>query len=144
MTFPIALERGTKYGDHLERRLRWWESEREIKPSTLASYRESADLYLRPAFGHMQVADLRDSDFRDPAAAMRKINRPETDADGSDLLRRLLAARATRDGRRYSTRPLTDARIRRHGGGAARPSPGPVPRLAARRSHDATRRWPAA
>ena len=44
---------------------------------------------------------------------MRLINRPEADADGSDLLRRLLAARATRDGARYSTRPLTDARIKR-------------------------------
>lgn len=29
------------------------------------------------------------------------------------MLRRLLGARATREGRRYSTRPLTDARIRR-------------------------------
>jgi len=106
-------DRRTKYGDHLDRRLRWWESEREIMPSTLASYREAADLYLRPAFGHVKVSDLRDSDFRDLAAAMRKINRPEADTDRSDLMRRLLAARATRDGRRHSTRPLTDARIKR-------------------------------
>ena len=106
-------DRRTKYADHLDRRLRWWESEREIKPSTLASYREAADLYLLPAFGHLRVADLRDHHFRDLAAAMRLINRPEADADGSDLLRRLLAARATRDGHRYSTRPLTDARIKR-------------------------------
>ena len=91
-------DRRTKYGDHLDRRLRWWESEREIKPSTLASYREAADLYLRPALGHVRLVDLRDHHFRDLAAAMRKINRPEADADGSDLLRRLLAARATRDG----------------------------------------------
>ena len=106
-------DRRTKYGDHLDRRLRWWESEREIKPSTLASYREAADLYLIPALGHVRLVDLRDHHFRDLAAAMRLINRPEADADGSDLLRRLLAARATRDGRRTSTRPLTDARIRR-------------------------------
>jgi integrase len=44
---------------------------------------------------------------------MRKINTLAADSDLSDLLRRLLAARATRDGRRISTRPLTDARIRR-------------------------------
>lgn len=44
---------------------------------------------------------------------MRKINRPDADVDQSDLLRRLLAVRAVRDGRRHSTRPLTDARIRR-------------------------------
>jgi integrase len=106
-------DRRTKYGAHLDRRLRWWESEREIKPSTLESYREAADLYLRPAFGHMKVCDLRDGDFRDLAAAMRLINRPEADADGSDLLRRLLAARATRDGKRYSTRPLSESRIKR-------------------------------
>jgi hypothetical protein len=106
-------DRRTKYGAHLDRRLTWWESEREIKPSTLASYREAIGLYLRPAFGHIKVSDLRPSDFRDLAAAMRLINRPEADADGSDLLRRLLAARATRDGRRTSTRPLTEARIKR-------------------------------
>lgn len=106
-------DRRTKFGDHLDRRLRWWESEREIKPSTLASYREAADLYLRPALGHVRLVDLRDHHFRDLAAAMRKVNRPEADADGSDLLRRLLAARATRDGQRTSTRPLTDGRIKR-------------------------------
>jgi integrase len=108
-----ADDRRTRYADHLDRRIRWWESEREIKPSTLISYREAADLYLRPALGHVRLTDLRDHHFRDLAAAMRLINRPEADADGSDLLRRLLAARAVRDGRRYSTRPLTDARIRR-------------------------------
>jgi len=40
-------------------------------------------------------------------------DRPEADRDTSDLLRRLLAVRATREGRRISSRPLTDARIRR-------------------------------
>jgi len=106
-------DRRTKYADHLDRRLRWWDSEREIMPSTLASYREAADLYLLPAFGHLRVADLRDHHFRDLAAAMRLINRPEADTDRSDLLRRLLDARAVRDGHRVSTRPLTDARIKR-------------------------------
>lgn len=105
-------DRRTKFADHLDRRLRWWESEREIKPSTSISYRTAIELYLRPAFGHRKVADLREADFRDLAAAMRKINRPEADDDRSDLMRRLLAARAVRDGRRYSVRPLTDARIR--------------------------------
>jgi integrase len=106
-------DRRTKCGGHLDRRLRWWESEHEIKPSTLDSYREIVELYLRPAWGHMKISDLRDHHFRDLAAALRKINRPEADADSSDLMRRLLAARATRDGLRYSTRPLTDARIKR-------------------------------
>ena len=106
-------DRRTKYGDHLDRRLRWWESEGDIMPSTLASYREAAELYLRPALGHLKLTDLRDHHFRDLAAAMRLINRPEADEDRSDLLRRLLAARAVRDGQRYSSRPLSDGRIKR-------------------------------
>jgi hypothetical protein len=105
-------DRRTKFGEHLDRRLRWWESEGELKPSTRASYREGADLYLRPGLGHVRLMDLSEHHFRDLAAAMRLINRPGADADRSDLLRRLLAARAVRDRRRYSTRPLTDARDR--------------------------------
>ena len=106
-------DRRTRYGEHLDRRLLWWASERDIMPSTLASYREAADLYLRPALGHVRLADLQGHHFRDLAAAMRLINRPEADDDRTDLLLRLLAARATRDGRPLSARPLTDARIRR-------------------------------
>jgi integrase len=107
-------ERKTKFGPYLERRLAWWESEKELKPSTLSSYREAVTLYLRPAFGHLKNGDLTEGDFRDLAAAMRKINRPEADTDRTDLLKRLLAVRAgPKDGRRRSTRPLTEARIKR-------------------------------
>jgi integrase len=109
---PVDTRR-TKYGEHLERRLQQWELEGDIKPSTLESYREAITLYLVPAWGHARVVDLRPDNFRDLAVAMRLINRPEADTDRSDLLRRLLAARATREGQRTSTRPLTDARIRR-------------------------------
>jgi integrase len=108
-----ADDRRTKFGEHLDARLRWWGSEGDLKPSTLASYREAIELYLRPALGHMRLIDLSAHDFRDLAAAMRLINRPEADADTGDLLRRLLAARAKRDGKRISTRPLTEARLRR-------------------------------
>jgi integrase len=109
---PVDTRR-TKYAEHLERRLQQWELEGDIKPSTLQSYREAVTLYLVPAWGHLRVVDLRDTHFRDLAGVMRLINRPEGDADRSDLLRRLLAARATREGKRASTRPLSDARIRR-------------------------------
>ena len=109
----LADDRRTKFADYLDRRLCWWESEDDIKPSTLASYREAIELYFKPGLGHLRLADLRDHHFRDLAAAMRKINTPAAGGDMSDLLRRLLAARATRDGKRISTRPLTDARIRR-------------------------------
>jgi integrase len=104
-------DRRTRFGEHLDRRLRWWQSEGELK--SIASYREAIELYLRPAYGHMRVIDLREHHGKDLAAAMRLINRPEADASTGDLLRRLLDARATRDGQRISKRPLTEARIRR-------------------------------
>jgi hypothetical protein len=97
-----ADDRRTKFGEHLDRRLRWWQSEGELK--SLPSYREAIELYLRPAYGHLRLIDLRDHHARDLAAAMRLINRPEADSDTGDLLRRLLAARATREGKRISTR----------------------------------------
>jgi hypothetical protein len=90
-----ADDRRTKFGVYLDRRLRWWESEADIKPSTLASYREAVELCFKPGLGHLRVADLRDHHFRDLAAAMRKINTPAADGDLSDLLRRPLDARAT-------------------------------------------------
>jgi integrase len=104
-------DRRTRFADHLDRRLRWWASEGELKPSTLVSYTEAIELYLRPGLGHVKVADLREADFRDLAAAMRKINRPEADTDRSELLRRLLAVRDT--SRHQSTRPLSDNRVKR-------------------------------
>jgi integrase len=106
-------DRRTKFGEHLDRRVRWWESEGDLKPSTLASYREASGLYLKPGLGHIRLTDLRDHHFRDLAVAMRKINTSAAQEDRTDLMRRLLAARATRDGKRISTRPLTQARIRR-------------------------------
>ena len=103
-------------GDYLERRLRWWESERELKPKTLESYREAVELYFRPGLGHVRLAELREHHFRDLYASMRLINRPG-EGDGQDeTLRRLLEARATvphLPGRRASTRPLSEARIKR-------------------------------
>jgi len=106
-------DRRTTFGEYLTRRLRWWASEAELKPSTLASYREAAELYFRPGLGHVRLADLRDHHFRDLYAAMRLINRPGQAAEKGDLLRRLLKARSERDGKRVSTRPLSEARIKR-------------------------------
>ena len=112
-------DRRTTFGEYLTRRLRWWESEDELAPSTLASYREAIELYFRPGLGHVRLVDLRDSHFRDLHAAMRLINRTDqaaADPGLAELLRRLTEARATAPhlpGRLASTRPLTDARIRR-------------------------------
>jgi integrase len=106
-------DRRTTFGDYLARRLRWWESEGELKPSTLTSYREAIELYFRPGLGHIRLADLRDHHFRDLYAAMRLINRPGQGIGHNEMLRRLLAARSERDGKRISTRPLSEARIKR-------------------------------
>lgn len=64
-----------------------------LAPSTFASYTEGVELYFRPGLGHIRLVDLRADDIRALYAAMRKISRAE-DGDRSELLRRLLAARA--------------------------------------------------
>lgn len=84
-----------------------------LKPSTLEAETEAIDLYLKPGLGHIRLGDLRNQHVRDLYAAMRKINRPAEETQRSDLMRALLAARASREGKRISTRPLSESRIRR-------------------------------
>jgi integrase len=110
-------DRKVTLGEHLTRWLEWKAA--TLKPSTTKSYREAIALYFAPGLGHVRLVDLRASDIKELYAAMRKISRAE-DGDPSELLRRLLAARATwratasaKTVKRISTRPLTDARIRR-------------------------------
>ncbi|TMR90751.1 tyrosine-type recombinase/integrase [Nonomuraea basaltis] len=107
-------DRNLKVGDYLTNYINGRQAvEDDLAKSTVESYREAIDLYFKPGLGHLRLIDLRDNHIRDLYAAMRKINRPEADEDKSDLMRRLVDARAKRDGRRYSTRPLTAARIKR-------------------------------
>jgi len=110
-------ERKTTFGEYLERRYAWRKSEAEtgegLKRSTLDAEREAIDLYGKPGLGHIKVVDLTDEHFRELYAAMRKINRPEEKDDRSEILRRLREARATRDGRRLHSRPISESRIRR-------------------------------
>jgi integrase len=95
----------------------WLEDQRPtLKPRTWESYAEAVRLYYKPGIGHIRLADLRDHHIRALYAAMRKINRPEADAGGGELLRRLLAARVTvphLPGRLRVTKPLGEAAIRR-------------------------------
>jgi integrase len=109
-------DRRTTFGEYLIRRLSWWQSEAELKPSTLASYREAIELYFIPGLGHVRLADLRDHHFRDLYAAMRLINRPGQQGEKNETLRRLTSARAMVPhvaGRLASTRPLSESRIKR-------------------------------
>lgn len=110
-------ERKTTLSEYLERRYAWRKSEAEtgegLKKSTLDSEREAIDLYGTPGLGHIKVVDLTDEHFRELYAAMRKINRPEEKDDRTEILRRLKEARATRDGKRLHSRPISESRIKR-------------------------------
>lgn len=110
-------ERKTTFGTFLERRYAWRLSEAEtgegLKKSTLDAERETIDLYGKPGLGHIKVVDLTDEHIRELYQAMRKLNRPEEQGDRSEILRRLKDARATRDGKRLHSRPLSESRIRR-------------------------------
>ena len=113
-----TADRKMKIGPYLDRWHGWRVSESQngdsgLKVSTLASENEAIELYFKPGIGHIRMEDLNDQHIRDLYVAMRQINRPTGETDHSDLLLRLLAARASRDGHRISTRPLSDSRIRR-------------------------------
>ncbi|MFE5852517.1 tyrosine-type recombinase/integrase [Streptomyces sp. NPDC056500] len=84
-----------------------------LKSSTLQAEREAIDLYGKPGLGHIKIVDLTDEHFRELYADMRKINRPEEHTERTELLRRLLQARHSRDGKRLHSRPIGEARIRR-------------------------------
>ena len=95
-----------------------WLSERAaaVSPGTLAGDREAVRLYYQPGIGHIKLADLRDHHIRAAYAAMRKINRPEAADESSEVLRRLIAARARvphLPTHLASTKPLSEAGIRR-------------------------------
>lgn len=111
-------DRKVKLGAYLDQWHSWRMSESEngsggLKRSTLDAEGEAIELYFKPGLGHIRLEDLRDEQIRDLYLAMRKVNRPAEAADPSDLLRRLLEARAHRQGKRISTRPLSESRIRR-------------------------------
>lgn len=110
-------ERNTTFGEYLERRYAWRVSEAEtgegLAKTTLEAERETIDLYGKPGLGHIRITDLSDEHFRELYAAMRKINRPGEQGDRSEVLRRLKEARATRDGKRLHTRPISEGRIKR-------------------------------
>jgi integrase len=105
-------------GAYLDLRLGWREADHAagegLKRSTLDAEREAIALYLKPGLGHIKLVDLRDVHIRDLYAAMRLINRGSPERP-SEMLRRLLAARAPGKGgtSQYSTRPLSESRVRR-------------------------------
>jgi integrase len=88
----------------------WLAGKAKLKRSTYRSYVECVELYFKPGLGHLRLGDLRDHDFEDLYAAMRKIGRPTGAARDTDMLRRLLKARSNKP---QGRRPLSAGRMRR-------------------------------
>lgn len=88
----------------------WLEGKTRLKPSPGTGYQQHLNLYLKPALGHLRLADLRDVDLQALYAAMRLIGRPAGDSGPSPVARRLLEARTDTPAAR---RPLSGATIRR-------------------------------
>lgn len=95
---------------------------RSLKDSSREADAEAFRLYWIPALGKMRLVDLRDSHVSDVVTEMERVNRPPGSGQPSEMLRRMLAARAD-DVRRElaqgesrhkkSTKPLSPARIAR-------------------------------
>ena len=93
----------------------------KLKPSTYRSYEEAVRLYHRPGLGHLRLGDVREHHFEQLYAAAAQINNLPEGTKPSEMLRRLLAARATatwtRDGEDspglFVRRRVTPARIHR-------------------------------
>jgi integrase len=108
-TYGHVTDRKITVAEFLDRRLEWWTP--EWKPRTLHDAKIACDLYWKPGLGHLRLADLTEEHVRDVHAAMRRINRDESNP--SDTLRRLIEARAEVHGQRWNRRPVGEARIQR-------------------------------
>ena len=108
----FAADRRTTVGEYLHT---WLEDQRpSLKPRTWDSYKEAIRLYFAPGIGHIRLADLHDQPIRDVYNAMRTINRSGA-GDDSEMLRRLLAARAVVPHLRHlwGTKPIDEGGIKR-------------------------------
>lgn len=113
-TTNTKIKVGEFFDERYEARRQESETGEGLKPGTLDSEREIIDLYVRPGLGHLAMAKVTTDHIRDLYAAMRLINREDADpGEHAELLRRLLKARASKDGKRTQTRPISESRIRR-------------------------------
>ncbi|WP_433243463.1 tyrosine-type recombinase/integrase [Actinomadura nitritigenes] len=103
--------------DLLDRRLKRRADEcaagQGLAASTISTDHEIITLYLKPGIGHIKVVDLREDDILDLYADIRLINTSDQPTKPSETMRRLIAARSTHNSRLYSTRPVSEARLRR-------------------------------
>ncbi|MEV4059684.1 tyrosine-type recombinase/integrase [Nonomuraea dietziae] len=118
----VVSDRNMLFGDWLDT---WIEGKRRLKPSTRESYLEAIRLYGKPGLGHVKLDDLRESHLDKLYTAMGQINNLPEGEKPSEMLRRLLAARAAApwvyrrdtDGNKLKEKLTADA-------GKAGPGPG--------------------
>lgn len=116
----VAVDPSMTVGHYLTKV--WLPGKKKLKDSTRASYEEAVDLYYGPGVGHIKLARLNEDHLADLYEAMAQINNLPKGERPSEMLRRLLAARALapwkyeRPGKTPGLnmkKPLTPARIRR-------------------------------
>lgn len=116
----VAVDPAMTVGHYLTRV--WLPGKKKLKDSTRESYEEAIDLYYRPGVGHIKLVRLNEDHLGDLYEAMAQINNLSAGERPSEILRRLLAARALapwkyeRPGQAPGLnrkKPLTPARIRR-------------------------------
>lgn len=113
-----APDRSIRLGAYLTA---YAEGKIDVKPRTQDAIREAVNLYWCPALGHMRLVDVRDHHIAEAVREMMKINNLAAAEKPSEMMRRLMAARAgsPRKGlpadsdRKKSLKPLSPARIKR-------------------------------
>lgn len=112
-------ERGLTFGAWLDL---WVAGKKRLKDSTRDSYMEAIRLYGKPGLGHVRLDQLRETHLGALYEAMAQINNLPPGEKPSEMLRRLVAARALapwvheRPGRTpglKSRKPLGASRIQR-------------------------------
>ncbi|MGW6498517.1 tyrosine-type recombinase/integrase [Nonomuraea angiospora] len=84
-------DRNMKFGEWLDV---WIAGKKRLKPSTRASYEEAIRLYGKPGLGHLDLDQVRETHLNALYEAMAQINNLPEGQKPSEMLRRLLAARA--------------------------------------------------
>jgi integrase len=87
----IVLDRTITVAQYLPK---WLAAKSSLADSTRESYQEAIDLYFIPAFGPVKMIDLRERHLEKLYEAIGQINNLPEGEKPSELLRRLLAARA--------------------------------------------------
>lgn len=87
----VVLDRSIRLDKYLPQ---WLKGKKGLSDRTRESYQEALDLYYIPGLGRIKLVDLREHHLEALYEAMGQINRLPEGEKPSEMLRRLLAARA--------------------------------------------------